>query len=311
MGSYSTTNTAGIALMVKQLRTGMRSNSCPVVDEDPACNAGQRCTPPGYTWGRGMCTTVTGKGNQCLDMCDEALALTAFHDTPGKQAGTVSIVEMVRAGRDPAGLTTCPLPTIWIWLWIPLLTCGAIGLCAGAFYVFKFRSGLSKRGRKGYQEPEPAYADDQAPYVDYQQDYQQEPEFQQDDQQYYTQDQMVSAAAPQTQEQFQAQLEDPMPVVDQGLYEPAAAPAEPNLFDQPGLMAPLTQKQQPSTIVQPMGTMYPGMVAPSAAGGYTTMPQRQATPQYTSQPTYGAYGAYGGATTVAAAYPGTTSMRIG
>lgn len=326
---YSTTNTDGVALMIKQLRTGMRYGSCPGGKYTPVCNAGERCTPAGLTWGRGMCTTITGQGNQCLDMCNEAITLADFKTTPGKQSGTIQIIEMVRAGRDPIGRTTCPLTTIWVWLWLPLLACCAIAICAGTFYAYRTYAGRSKRGaNKGYREPEQPYADDQAPYVDYGQDYQQDPEFQQDYAQGYDQNAMPP---PQTMEQMQ--MEDPMPVVDQGLYEPALAPAaaplsgigEPNIFD--GVMAaPLTMA--PSTMVQsmPMGTVYPAAgqmtMAPqyqssmmvSGAQGYTTAPQYTSSmmvaPVGTQLPSYGAYGAYGGAapTTV---YPGTTSMRIG
>jgi len=325
--SFSQTNTAGIALMVKQLRTGMRFGSCPGATFTPTCNPGERCTPPGLTWGRGMCITISGKGNQCLDMCNFKLPLDTFKATPGKQAGTVQIVEMVRAGRDPAGLTTCPMASVWIWLWIPLVLCCAIGLCAVAYYLFNYYKKINRRGGSSkYREPEEPYVEDQAPYADYQQ--------------VAPQDQDFEMAPPQTMDQMD-QTMDPMPVVDDYQGPPAAEPfleeqaqalgtVQPNIFDQPpNLMAGLA----PQTVLQPMGTMYPGAqptyAAPMMAYQQPGFPQaaypqaasmslagsamQQPRPVYTTSMTnpmttglpaqYGAYGAYGN--------PATTSMRIG
>jgi len=322
--SYSTANQAGIALMVKQLRTGMRFGSCPGASFTPTCNPGERCTPPGSTWGRGMCTTQVGAGNQCLDMCNYKIPMDTFHDTPGKQAGTVQIVQMVRAGRDPAGLTTCPGASVWVWLWFPLLLFCSIGMCALAYWMFNFYRGRLKRGgNKGYREPEQPYVEEGQPYVDYDQ------------------------VAPQDMDQMAPQdqyygEEDPMPVVDQQDYGAVLAPAavpvstEPNLFEQPMLMplaAGSVYAQQPLTTGYPTTYAAPMTMAPqmyqansmsvSGAQGYTTTYQQAAMPQYVSQaavPQYTSqmlaapvtmqpYGAYGGAT--ATTYPGTTSMRMG
>merc|ERR1719316_2667459 len=115
-------------------------------------------------------TAQYGTGNVCLDMCNTDIPLDTFHDTPGKVAGTVSLVEMVRAGQDPAGLTQCPMASVWLWLWIPLLLCVLIGICAAAYWMFNFYTGrLKKFKNKGYREPEQPLVEDDAPYADYQQ----------------------------------------------------------------------------------------------------------------------------------------------
>merc|ERR1719162_46538 len=173
-----------------------------------------------------------------------------------------------------------------------------------------------RRGNKGYREPEPPYVDEAAPYVDYGDQYQQDQggDYQQEYQGDYQQDAPMEA------------MEDPMPVVDQGIYEPALAPAaaplsgmEGNLFDQPGMMQPLTMAPQYTQAV-PMGTMFPAQpvtMAPTyqssmmvSGAGYTTAQPQYASsmmvaPMGTQLPSYGAYGAYGGAAPMT-----TTSMRI-
>jgi len=261
-----------------------------------------------------MCITVTGKGNQCLDMCDAKISLDTFHDTPGKQAGTIGIVEQVRAGRDPAGFTTCPGPSVWLWLWIPLSLCCVIGFCALAYYMFNYYRGRLKR----YREPveQPAYVDEQG-YVSYDQ------------------------GMPQPQDATDLQQmapgqDEPMPVIDQpmvggampvieqpAVLEPQTVAAGQNLFGgEPNLMAGL---QQPQTVITPQAAgLYPQMAAPMTAytpqlstvqmAGQPTMASR---PVYGGQsmtmggsvlstgiPSYSAYGAYG------TTYP-TGSMRIG
>jgi len=256
-----------------------------------------------------MCITMAGKGNTCLDMCDTKIPLDTFHDTPGKQAGTVGIVEQVRAGRDPAGFTTCPGPSVWLWLWIPLLLCCAVGFCALAYFMFNYYRGRLKRSVKnrGYSEPEEPYVEDGPPYADYNQGLpQQEADFQQ---------------MPPPQDDRDVALE-PMPVIDQTQYpaEPlvevpivTGQAAAPNLFGgAPDLMAGLA----PATVAMAApAPLYAGMAAPLTTAGssyapYTVAPGALQTvsPMYGGsmavQPTYGAYGAYG------TTYP-TGSMRIG
>lgn len=315
--SYATGGTAdmiaGVALMVKQIRTGMRFGSCPGATFTPTCNPGERCTPPGLTWGRGMCLTVTGKGNQCLDMCDDQIPLTTFHDTPGKQAGTVSMVQLVRAGRDPAGLTTCPMRSIWLWLWIPLFLCFVIGLCAGVYYLFNLSKSRGKRGNKAFREQDPAYAEDEAPLMDYQQ--------------VGPEDMDMRMAPPQTMDQM-----DPMPVIDDypqdnpvtmplgGQFAAAPSLSQPtpeyNIFN-PQLGSATTSA--PQAVAAPMGTYYPGMAvptvstyaAPATLASPMTFPPQAGSMSVSgyqgsmlqSRPAYGAYGSYGPVT--------TPSMRIG
>jgi len=293
----------------------------------PTCNPGDRCTPAGLTWGRGMCVTITGQGNQCLDMCSTKIPLDTFHDTPGKKAGTLDIVKQVRGGRDPAGLTTCPGPSVWIWLWIPVVLVCLSG-CLGAAYVMYMRMRAAKRGgSKGkYREPEKAFIDDQqAPYDDYG-DAGAQPAFedQRDLEQFAAQSPPQYAARsppPQTQEQLEL---DPMPVIEQpdldvpsfrGLEaEEQAAPIVefPGLFDQPNLMQGLA----PPTLATPNLFQNIGLapLRPSySQAPVTSYPQAGSMVlgggmMGSQPPSYGAYGAYGANTTV---YPGTTSMRIG
>lgn len=329
-------------MFIKQLRTGMRSGSCPGASLMPTCNPGERCTPSGLTWGRGMCVTITNQGNQCLDMCSTKIPLDTFHDTPGKKAGTLNIVEQVRGGRDPAGLTTCPGPSVWIWLWIPVVLCCLSGLL-GLAYLMYMRMRAAKRGAsKGkYREPEMAFIDEQQPpYGDYGEAGAQPPfEDQRELEQFAAQSPPQFAAQPppqQTQpppQQTQEQLElDPMPVIEQpdldvpgfrGLEaaEQAAPIVEfPGLFDQPNLV----QGWAPPTLATP--NLFPGIGLAPLANSYSQAPvtyfpqagsmvlgggalgSRPAYGMTPQTPSYGAYGAYGTPTTV---YPGTTSMRIG
>jgi hypothetical protein len=177
--------------------------------------------------------------------------------------------------------------------------------------MFKYYSSRLKRGSsRGYREPEQPFVDESAPYVDYQEDYQQ-----QDYQQDYQQRDLEQMPPPQSTEQL-----DPMPVVDQGMYEevglPAVAPlAGPNIFEQPNLLGGLA----PATIAAPLGTTFPGMppigLGPTYATPVTSYPQAGSMSvggmgalyptTYTQsmaaqQPAYGAYGQYT-----------TTSMRMG
>jgi len=310
-----------LAMMVKQLRTGNRYGSCPGSKSSAAetvCNPGERCTPPGLTWGRGMCITISNgtiQGDQCLDMCDTSIPMSTYSTTPGKEEGTLRIVRQVQAGRDPSGMTTCPGVTVWVWLWFPLLLCCCIGLCAGAYYGFSaYKSRLKPRN---YREPinEPYMEEGQGPYVDYQD---QQPQM----------DQYGDQAPPQTMDG----MEDPMPVIEPQAEPLLAAPMafeekgpEINLFDQPNLMAGLA----PLTVAAPTSA-YPvagsNYITSYTQAPITTYPQAgsmmiQGQPQaasmsvaapvylnagaMTTQPTYGAYGAYG------TSYPATSSMRIG
>jgi hypothetical protein len=276
-----------------------------------------------------MCLTIPGQGNQCTDMCNTKIPLDTFHDTPGKQAGTVAIVEMVRAGRDPAGLTTCPGPSVWIWLWIPILLCCLIGFCALAYYMWNYYRQRLKRGRSGYREPEPGYVEDQVPYADYQQVSPQDMEY----------DQM---APPQTMDMDQTL--EPMPVAEPYqeiapqtamplLEEKAVELSGPNLFGDPSLMGGFA----PAAVAAPAayaigGPTYaqPYMLQPQATsmavsnygglsgyGGsaYQSRPMVGGVVTGASVPSYGAYGAYGAPNAYGGAnvttYPGTTSMRIG
>jgi len=320
---YSGANTKAIAMMVKQLRTGNgpAGAACPgskssFVNET-ICNQGERCTPPGLTWGRGMCVSVGGMGDQCKDMCDTSLPMTMFHDQAGKQAGTLRIVQQVRAGRDPSGLTTCPGLTVWVWLWFPIILCCLIGICGATYYAFSaYRGRMKPRG--AYREPSAnqQYDQEQNQYDD---------RYQQED----------GMPPPQTMEQMdqmpQTYQDDPMPVAEpllaEPMYEEKAPAYEVNLFEQPNLfpgLQPLTVAA-PSTSYpvqgftqsfQPVQGFAPAAYSQSMSG--VGMPQMASRPAVvsqvytqpgaamTTQVPYGAYGAYGGAT-----YPGTTSMRIG
>jgi len=170
---------AGLAIMVKEFRTGYRGIlSCPNSKMAATCNPGQRCTPAGLTLYRGMCVQTPPNGNQCLDMCDTSISLVAtkdglpsFHDTPGKMAGTVNMVQQVRAGRDPQGYTTCPGLTVWAWLWFPILLCCLVGFCGGAYWMFQYyRQRLKKQKEKVQNyEPDTPFVEDGAQYAQYDQ----------------------------------------------------------------------------------------------------------------------------------------------
>jgi len=165
-GASNPNTQMGIALMVKELRTGMRNGACPGAKNTPTCSPGVRCTPPQLTRDRGMCTNLgLGQGNQCVDMCDMTNPLTFFKDTPGKQAGTVATVEQVRGGRDPMGRTTCPGPSVWLWLWIPILLCCMVGTCFGVFKMFQGYKGL-KKGQPSANRSQQYKEPDEMPFVE-------------------------------------------------------------------------------------------------------------------------------------------------
>jgi len=332
----------GYAMFVKQLRTGMRTGSCPGSKYSPTCNPGDRCTPAGLTLYRGMCVTITGAGNQCLDMCDKKTVL-AISQTAGKQAGTLDTVNAVRAGRDPKGRTTCPGPSVWIWLWIPIVLCCLMGFVFGAWKVYEMKLARSRKSNKGaYREPDQPFADENPASAIYQP--------QEMDQVDAPPMAAAGAYAPKAAPPMEPE-NDPMPVLQP---EPVySAPVEvvqptesfPNLFG-PGpvsLVAPQTVApnffpgmgtlQQPiTTYSQPIMTSYPQaypqagsfqpqvLQAPRTTSAYTTpFVGSMTNPMTTVPPSYGAYGAYGaspsyGAQQMAAnttVYPGTTSMRIG
>lgn len=253
---------------------------------------------------------MIGAGNSCLDMCDTKIALSVFHDTPGKEAGTLATVQSVRSGRDPEGLTTCPGPSVWTWLWFPILLCCLIGLCAFAYKAFDFyRTRLRKSNQKKNQPYESDQFVEDQPYVDYNQ---------------------VAPQAPQTQDY----MPEPMPV-----YMEPEAPAAPAYFEEQPMQTPLFGEPHlmpmnpmgmsglaPQTVAMPMTTSQYGYAGAPVTTSYPQMagyPQQtsmgaRGMPQTTSMgyggsmatamPAYSAYGAYGQNPT--ATYPGG-SMRIG
>jgi hypothetical protein len=318
-----------IAMMVNQLRTGQRYGACPgsqSASAQAACIVGERCTPPGLTLGRGMCITLSDgqkQTDQCLDMCDTSIPLTTYKNTPGYQSGTLKIVQQVQAGRDPAGRTTCPAVSVWVWLWVPLLLCCCIGVCAASYVGYT--SYVSRLKRSNYREPREneAFVEEQgAPYENYQDQ----------GQPYYQDDQMPP---PQTMDV----MEDagPMPVLEPQqeplLQQAEVQPlkADMNLFEAPNLMGGLAPITVAAPAAYPMAgsnymtypqasyTQYPAQSSMTVQQPMYTAAPQYTTPQYTSvqmtQPTYGAYGAYGGVTTSGvqpASYAATTtSMRIG
>lgn len=286
----------GIALMVKQFRTGQRGqNSCPDTKTTPVCNPGERCTPPGLTWGRGMCTLKAGEGNVCLDMCNAAIALTAFK-AAGKEAGTITTVQMVRAGRDPDGLTTCPGPSVWYWLWFPILLCCCVGICALAYYMYSYyRRRLKKtKDTSGFMDEDMMPMQDM-PYQDY------------------------NEVAPQPMQEPLPIAGEPVPSTQDFIREPELPPLQPvadpvyeqNIFGQPNLLR--NPSAQPQTVAMPMGTNLGGFpTIPSARVGSSFQPMATGFggSMGTQMPAYGAYGAYGGGgTQMGAGFP-TGSMRI-
>jgi len=288
-----------IAMMIKQMRTGNHFQACAdfqnvhAKDNNPEgiCDPDQRCTPPGLTFGRGMCITLqgTGKGNECLDMCDTSIPKESWKQAAGAQAGIWTIVQKVQNGRDPAGLTTCPGVTVWVWLWFPLLLCCSIGFCAGGFYWYKFIKRANKRGaNKGYTEPD--YVEDQQqPFVDYGEGMPQ-PDYQQDMEMPAPQDDPMPVVEP-----------EPMPVVQPIAEQPQA---QMDLFGQPALA--------PSTIqvAAPVSSSY--MMGPTTGSQYVTSYAAPATTAYAAPTTYPAASSMvinGGQVYSQPAYT-TTSMSV-
>lgn len=277
-----------IAIMVKQFRTGFRVDSCQGAMLQATCYAGDRCTPPGLTLYRGMCVATKTQGNLCLDMCDTSIPLDTFHDSVGKQAGTLSTVQQVRGGRDPQGYTTCPGASVWVWLWIPILLCCLLGFCALAYWMFQYYRGrLKKYSKKDRMDTEQPFVQDDVPYGNYDQ------------------------AMPQP---------DPMPVMDQqmpvlemdpGQMEPILDQTNVEMAPQaaaPDLVPIMEPVQGGSIFGQPpllMGTPQPVTVMPPGYGYSQAGSMAMSNPMMSGYAP-GPYGAYGGVTT----YP-TTSMRVG
>lgn len=272
-----------------------------------------------------MCVTITGAGNQCLDMCDKKTVL-AISTTAGKQAGTKQTVNAVRAGRDPEGRTTCPGPSVWIWLWIPIVLCCLMGLVFGAWKIYEVQLTRKRQRNKGtYREPDQPFPEENPASAVYQPQEEMETQMEPPP--------MAGAAAyeqPPMTAAMMAPENDPMPVLQP---EPAyLAPVEviqptesfPNLFGQPPLtlVAPQTvapnffpgmgSLQQPlTTYSQPITTSYPQAAPTSFSGAgmlQTSYPQAgsmavsgggvlQAPASAYTTPAYGtaasAYAAYG------------------
>jgi len=270
-----------------------------------------------------MCvTSAVGLGNQCLDMCDTSIPMALFKDTPGKQAGTVNIVNAVRAGRDPKGMVTCPITGAMLWLLIPLTLCCCVGLVGGAAWVFNYMRALRRKQNQknqNYREPEQQFLEEQQqPYADYGQE--------------------------QPQEQYQQRdyAAEPMPVMEPMVEVPVLQAGEQNIFGgAPNLMGGLAPLSAPLTVAAPT-TMYPSLAAPMTAAYPTASYQlpaqgyAQAGSSYvtgsqfggsmaltggamaTQMPAYGAYGAYGAqaapqmvSTSLNQTVYPTGSMRIG
>jgi len=272
-----------------------------------------------------MCVLgLAGQGNQCLDMCDTSIDMLMFKDTPGKQAGTVNIVNQVRAGRDPRGLVTCPIAGAMLWLLIPLTLFCCVGLVGGAAWVFNYMRTLRRKQNsnknQNYREPEQQFLEEQQqPYADYGQE--------------------------QPQEQYQQRdyAEEPMPVMEPIVEAPVVQAQQMNIFGgEPNLMGGLAPLSAPLTVAAPT-TMYPSLAAPMTAAYPTASYQlpvqqgyAQAGSSYvtgsqfggsmaltggattTQMPAYGAYGAYGAqaapqmvSTSLNQTVYPTGSMRIG
>jgi len=261
-------------------------------------------------------------------MCDTSHPLSLFKETPGKQAGTVSIVEQVRGGRDPAGLTTCPGPSVWLWLWIPLGILALIGVFFCIFKLIQLNKGLKKgipSDKRQYKEPL-----DDAPFVEDNYD-----DFNQGPKAMEYSDEPMPVLEPLVEQSAVIENGAAIPhYVEPGLAgEQVISTPAPLFGGEPNLMAGFA----PTTVVQPAAGTF---LAPStysqyttgAAGGYTTVyPQASSmaiggASTYVSRPAYGgsitqpggalatqtpAYGAYGGYTVTDAGPQPSGSMRIG
>jgi len=233
-------------------------------------------------------------------MCNTAVALTAFK-AAGKEAGTITTVQMVRAGRDPDGLTTCPGPSVWYWLWFPILLCCCVGICALAYYMYSYyRRRLKKqKDTSGFMDEDMMPMQDM-PYQDYNEvapQPMQEPL-------------PIADPVPTTQDFMQEPIETVPPLVPMNLAPTATY--EQNIFGEPSLLQGRTAV--PQTVAMPMATNLGGF--PTVPSGRVGSFQPQMATGFggsmgTQMPQYGAYGAYGGAGTIAGGGYPTTSMRIG
>jgi len=309
--AYSTDENTqdAIALMIKELRTGIRNpfgQGCPGGVLKSTCNAGERCTPPGLTLYRGMCVTsaTAGVGNQCLDMCDTKIPLETFKASVGKQAGTYSMAEQVRAGRDPQGYTECPGLSPWLWLWIPILLLILIGCCGAAYYMYN-KMRRMKRGKGQDQQEQPLYQDQYQYPAEYPEDGGMQPPM---EPMTVTEDPMP-ALAPETAPYYEPEV----PQAPVAYSEVAVAPFQPvevqpssALFGQPNLMGGFPT----TTVAAPVTTMLPTQYSSAPItmqGAYPAYPQASSMAMSnTMMSQYGAapFGAYG-------QQVGSTSYRVG
>lgn len=229
-GSGDQTQTAGISLMVDQVRQGQHTLvKCPGLTPSATCNQpGERCQLAGWETGRGMCvldSTAPG-GKACWDMCDESLDAATFGI--GAPANTADTVEAVRSGDDNV---SCPGGS-WGWyLLIPLFFICCYALCGSAILAMTFRKSQMPAKREEIAMDEAFYA----PVPP-------EPEPQ------YVQEQVIVEPAPAP-----VMVEEPLPAVPP-LLVPEATPI---------VMAPMS-----SSMVTVTPSAYGGsVVAPSAYGG--------------------------------------------
>jgi hypothetical protein len=224
-------------------------------------------------------------------MCDTKIPLDAFHDAPGKQAGTVSLVEQIRGGRDPAGYTTCPGASVWVWLWFPILLCCLLGFCYLAYWMFNYYRTRLRKDKNRNMRDEPFVQDD-VPYGNYDQ----------------VQPQMERGVDPMPVMEPSGgggggapvmdvdQIPQMQPVVQQQPMTVAAPAASQSLFGTPDLMGGLAPSYQPATVMPATTYMqaspYSNSMQVPMATQMTQMPAATYS-QYGAAP-YGAYSSYGG-----------------
>jgi hypothetical protein len=327
--SVNASTQAGMALLVQQVRSNLNAAiPCPGIQTTVGCNVGQRCTPPLLTLDRGMCVlNGAPQTPQCLDMCDMNIDLATFKNTPGKQAGTVNTVQLVRSGHDPIGKTTCPGPSVWVWLWFPILLCLCIGCCGIAYYMYQFYrkrlKGIPKRdvdmeNDTPFMQPPPQDFQDFQPQPDYQQVANKEMPLDYPGDYPPTADKDMLPPFPDMQDQppvMEPQYMEPPVMAPAPVAVPIVEPVQPvyntELFGQPSLLSQQVQAAPSTFYTSQAAQPYPAYsyAQPAAtATSYTmagTMPMTQytqyPTAQYTTQPTTAAY---------YAAQP-SASMRIG
>jgi len=233
-------------------------------------------------------------------MCDSKIPLDTFKASVGKQAGTYSMAEQVRAGRDPQGYTECPGLSPWLWLWIPILLLILIGCCAAAYMMYN-KMRRMKRGGGQHQQEQAFVQQDQYPY----------------------EEQFIDGGMPvQPPIEPMTVTEDRMPVIEEPApyFEPQApatysevaplqpveVPASSALFGQPNLMGGFPT----TTVAAPVTTMLPTQYSSAPVtvqGAYPAYPQASSMAMSnTMMSQYGAapFGAYG-------QQVGSTSYRVG